>query len=94
MNTSDHTLSAHSEPKIAEVLQQNVEVAEQIKVAANELEVVHAVLSTQLPAASAAGDLEAAVERTGEIERQLTETAEALDKSNQALREMVEPGGH
>lgn len=91
MNKSDHTLSAQSEPEIADVLQQNVEVAEQIKVAANELEVVHAVLSTQLPPAAATGDLEAAVERTGEIERQLTETAEALDKSNQVLRELVTP---
>lgn len=32
--------------------------------------------------------LEAAVERTEEIEQQLNETAEALDRSNELLREM------
>ena len=77
------------QPEIVDVLKQNVEVAEQIKAAASELEVVHAVLSTQVPPQAAAqGDLQAAVERTGDIEQQLTETAEALDKSNELLREI------
>lgn len=73
---------------LVDVLNQNVEAAEQIKAAANELEVVHAVLSTQIPTQTVEGDLQAAVERTEEIEQQLTETAESLDRSNQLLREM------
>lgn len=74
--------------KIADVLTQNVEATEQIAAAAAELVVVHAVLTSHGPAKGAKGDLEAAVERTGEIEEQLTETAEALDKSNKLLREI------
>ena len=73
---------------ISDVLEQNVEAAEQIKAAASELEVVHAVLSTKVPAQGAEGDLQAAVDRTSQIEQQLSNTAEALDKSNAMLREI------
>lgn len=75
-------------PAIADVLLQNIEAAEQIKSAANELEVVHAVLSTKVPGKAAEGDVQAAVVRTGEIEQQLSETAQALDESNERLREI------
>lgn len=74
---------------ISDVLNQNIEVAEQIKASASELEVVHAVLSTKVPVQDAEGDLQAAVERTGEIEQQLSETAEALEKSNELLHEIA-----
>jgi len=78
---------------MADVLSQNLEAAEQIKAAANELEVVHAVLSTQIPNAAATAtvedDLQAAVARTGEIEEQLSETAQALDQSNALLRDLA-----
>lgn len=82
------TAKQSKDTAIGEVLNQNLEAAEQIKAAASELEVVHAVLSTQVPAEAAQGDLKAAVERTGEIEQQLSETAEAMDKSNAVLREL------
>lgn len=77
-----------NDAKIADVLNQNVEATEQIAATATELVVVHAVLSSHVPAKSAKGDLEAAVERTGEIEQQLSETAKALDESNKLLREI------
>ena len=73
---------------ISDVLTQNVEVAQQIKTAANELGVVHAVLSTEVTPAGAEGDLEAAVKRTSEIEQQLIETAQALEKSNERLSQV------
>lgn len=82
------TAKQSKDTAIGEVLNQNLEAAEQIKAAASELEVVHAVLSTQVPAEAAQGDLKAAVERTGEIEQQLSETAEAMDKSNAVLRKL------
>ena len=69
-----------------DVLNQNIEATEQIKAAANELGVVHAVLSTPIPPQSAEGDLEAAVERTEEIEQQLNETAESDAKFGAALQ--------
>ena len=74
--------------EIADVLNQNMEAAEQIKATASELNVVHAVLSTQIPTEALEGDLQAAVERTDELEQQLSETAEALEKSNDLLREI------
>ena len=73
---------------ISDVLTQNVEVAQQIKTAASELGVVHAVLSTEVTPAGAEGDLEAAVKRTSEIEQQLIETAEALEESNERLSQV------
>lgn len=73
---------------ISDVLNQNVEVAQQIKTAANELGVVHAVLSTEVTPSGAEGDLEAAVKRTSEIEQQLIETAEALEESNERLSQV------
>ena len=73
---------------ISDVLHQNIEAAEQIKTSANELAVVHAVLSTKVPAQGAQGDLQAAVKRTAEIEQQLNETVEALDRSNELLSEI------
>ncbi|MGV3679969.1 MAG: hypothetical protein ACO1PM_09620 [Acidovorax sp.] len=75
-------------PEIADVLNQNAEAAEQIKATASELNVVHAVLSTQIPPEALEGDLQAAVERTDELEQQLSETAQALEKSNDLLREI------
>lgn len=74
--------------EIADVLNQNMEAAEQIKATASELNVVHAVLSTQIPTEALEGDLQAAVERTDELEQQLSDTAEALEKSNDLLREI------
>lgn len=73
---------------ISEVLNQNVEVAEQIKTSATELGVVHAVLSTEVTPSGAESDLQAAVKRTSEIEAQLNETAEALEKSHELLSQV------
>ncbi|MFN3437598.1 MAG: hypothetical protein ACK41V_07905 [Acidovorax sp.] len=74
---------------VAEILNQNLETAEQIKATADELDVVHAVLSTQIPTDAMQGDLQAAVERTDQLEQKLTETAEALDKSNELLQQHI-----
>ncbi len=76
------------EAAISDVLSQNMEAVEQIKTSAGELGVVHAVLSTKVPKQEVEGDLQVAVKRTSEIEQQLNETAEALDKSNKLLREI------
>lgn len=76
------------EAAISDVLNQNVEAVKEIKASASELEVVHAVLSTKVAPQGTEDDLHAAVERTAQIEQQLSETAEALDKSNEILREI------
>lgn len=79
----------HPSSEVAEILNQNLETAEQIKATADELDVVHAVLSTQIPTDAMQGDLQAAVERTDQLEQKLTETAEALDKSNELLQQHI-----
>jgi hypothetical protein len=75
--------------EVAEILNQNLETAEQIKSTADELDVVHAVLSTQIPTDAMQGDLQAAVERTDQLEQKLSETADALDESNQLLQQHI-----
>ncbi|MDP3226474.1 MAG: hypothetical protein Q8N13_00670 [Acidovorax sp.] len=75
--------------EVAEILNQNLETAEQIKATADELDVVHAVLSTQIPTDAMQGDLQAAVERTDQLEQKLSETADALDKSNELLQQHI-----
>lgn len=75
-----------SSTDMAEILNQNLETAEQIKATANELDVVHAVLATQIPSDALKGDLQSAVERTDQLEQKLQETAEALGKSNEQLQ--------
>lgn len=74
---------------MAKVLHNNQEAAEQIKAAANDLDVVHAVLTTQIPDEALQGDLQAAVERTDQLEQQLSETAQALDESNELLQRHI-----
>lgn len=76
-------------PLIAEVVTENAEVVEQLKAAANELEVVHAVLSTKVPMAAPSADVSVAIERTDLIGQQLAETAEVLDKTTEKLREIA-----
>lgn len=81
-SNTPHTSSSD----MAEILNQNLETAEQIKATANELDVVHAVLATQIPSDALKGDLQSAVERTDQLEQKLQETAEALEKSNEQLQ--------
>jgi ABC-type transporter Mla subunit MlaD len=50
---------------------------------------VHAVLSTQVPTQQTDADVRAAVERTDQIGQQLADTAEALEKTTEKLRELV-----
>lgn len=75
--------------EISQILSNNLETAEQIKATASELDVVHAVLSTQIPTEALQGDLQAAVDRTDQLEQQLNDTAEALDQSNELLRQVA-----
>ncbi|RYH48699.1 MAG: hypothetical protein EON54_15980 [Alcaligenaceae bacterium] len=81
------------EAVLAKVVSQNLEAAGKIKSASNELEVVHAVLATQVPAKQVDADVLAAVDRTDEIGQQLADTAEALVKSTELLRDMGATAG-
>jgi hypothetical protein len=68
-----------------EALDKNRQVAEEVKEAADELAVVHAVLDSHLPGDAGAEDVARAVAHTGEIEKRLTESGKILDEVNETL---------
>ena len=72
--------------KLDRALQKNEQVAEDVKEAADELAVVHAVLDTKLPEAAKSGDVATAVAQTEDIEKRLTASGKALDEVNRTLR--------
>lgn len=75
------------EKSLGEVLQTNQKVSADVKDAAEELEVVHAVLDTKVPEQERDGDLDAAIDRTQLLEKKLKESSAQLDIANDALQE-------
>jgi hypothetical protein len=71
---------------LAGALAKNAEAADAVQEVADELSVVHAVLSKEV-ANVGDGDAATAVERTAALEQKLTETAEKMAEVNQALAE-------
>jgi len=80
-------------PAIADALEKNKQVAEEIKEAADDLLVVHTVLEKELPKKETGqAEVDQAVAHTSEIEKRLTKSAEVLDEVNEALERSVEAG--
>lgn len=73
------------QPDLNDALEKNKQVAEDIKEAADDLLIVHEVLEKGLSDKAAPADVEQAVNHTGEIEKKLSESAEALDEVNESL---------
>jgi ABC-type Fe3+-citrate transport system substrate-binding protein len=74
---------------VAEALDQNKKVAEEVKDAADELAVVHAVLETQLPNQASAADVAQAVAQTDQLEKRLAESGKTLDEVNRKLEKTL-----
>ena len=70
---------------IAEALDKSKQATEEVKKAADDLAVVHAVLDTKLAKGASDGDVARAVARTDTVEKRLTESAEKLDEVNETL---------
>lgn len=68
---------------LAEALAKNAEATDAVQEVADELSVVHAVLTKEVK--NVAGDAATAVERTAVLEQKLSETAEKMTEVNQAL---------
>jgi len=68
---------------LADVLDANKEATEDVKKVADHLAVVHAVLDQGVPAGH--DDLGLATEQTAQLEKQLVEASEKLDKVNEQL---------
>ncbi|MET0210317.1 MAG: hypothetical protein ABW220_14830 [Burkholderiaceae bacterium] len=72
---------------LAEALAKNEEATEAVQEVADELGVVHAVLTQEVVKIAGEGDAANAVERTAALEKKLTETAEKMVEVNEALAE-------
>ena len=74
---------------LAEALKDTKQATEAVKGAAEELAVIHAVLSSDLPADVRQGDAGAAVEQTKSVEKQLDDSAELLDQATDKLQREI-----
>lgn len=77
---------------VGEAIAQNQEVAEEIKRAADDLAVVHAVLDTKIADAPADADVQRAVAETLEVEKRLAKSADKLEQVNETLASSVQGG--
>ena len=72
---------------LSDALEKNEEAAEEVRKAAEDLAVAHAVLDTKTSQGSAAdGEMAHAVAETKKVEKRLDQSAEKLDHVNEALR--------
>jgi hypothetical protein len=70
---------------LAEALDKSKQATEDVKKAADDLAVVHAVLDTKLARGASDGDVARAVAETDKVEKRLTRSAEKLDEVNETL---------
>lgn len=70
---------------LADALAKNEEAKEAVQDVADELGVVHAVLTTEAAKVAEGGDAATAVERTAVLEKKLNETADKMAEVNKAL---------
>jgi hypothetical protein len=75
--------------RIAEVIDKNRKVTEEVKGVADELAVVHAVLDKRLPEDARAEDVAQALAHTEALEKRLTESGKVLDQVNAALERVT-----
>jgi hypothetical protein len=79
--------SQQPELSLEDVLRTNQKVSSDVKDAAEELEIVHAVLDSKVPENARAGDVGAAIDRTELLEKKLKESTAQLDIANAALQQ-------
>jgi hypothetical protein len=72
---------------LAKALKKNQEAAVAVEDVAQELGVVHAVLSAELADVATEGDFASAVARTRTLEGKLSDTVEKMEEVNRALAE-------
>jgi hypothetical protein len=77
---------------LAKTLKENKEATQAVEKAADDLAVVHAVLDSELPKKTVSSDVDRAVERTGQLEKQLSASSEKLKKVNESLERELTKG--
>jgi hypothetical protein len=89
-NTTQGSRRGNDAPSpIADALDKNKQASEDVKKAADDLAVVHAVLDTKIAKGASDGDVARAVAETGKVEKRLTKSAEKLDQVNETLEREV-----
>ncbi|MGJ7568406.1 hypothetical protein ACSFBM_31450 [Variovorax sp. GB1R11] len=83
------TVSPREDLPTADAVQTNKQVAQEVKAAADDLVVVHAVLDKELAEEVRSDDVNQAVAQTAKIEKRLSKSAKALDKVNRKLEDKV-----
>lgn len=73
-------------------VQTNKQVAQEVKAAADDLVVVHAVLDKELAEEARSDEVDQAVAQTAKIEKRLSKSAKALDDVNRKLGSRVSTG--
>ncbi len=74
---------------LADALDKSKVATEEVKNAADDLAVVHAVLDTKLSDGASDEDVQRAVAETAQVEKRLTKSAEKLDEVNETLERVV-----
>jgi hypothetical protein len=77
---------------VADALDKNKQATAEVKRAADDLAVVHAVLDTKLSKGASDGDVAKAVAEADKIEKRLTDSAGTLEQVNETLeKELSKP---
>lgn len=83
------TQGGHPGSPLADALDKSKVATEEVKNAADDLAVVHAVLDTKLSDGASDEDVQRAVAETAQVEKRLTKSAEKLDQVNETLEQVV-----
>ena len=75
---------------LSEALEKNEEATAEVKKAADQLAVVHAVLDTKIARGAPDGEVQQAVAETKKVEKRLDESADKLDDVNETLKREVD----
>jgi hypothetical protein len=71
-------------------LDKNKHATAEVRKAADDLSVAHAVLETKLAKGASDADVARAVAQTGRVEKRLTETTDTLQQVNETLEQVLE----
>lgn len=85
MSARRTTASPHEDSPTTDAVKTNKQVAQEVKTAADDLVVVHAVLDKELAKEVRSEDVDQAVAQTATIEKRLSKSAKALDDVNRKL---------
>ena len=88
-SSNEQAPAAAGASPLVEALDQNKTATEQVKQAADDLAVVHAVLDTKVAGGADDEDVKRAVAHTSEVEQRLDASVKKLEKVNETLERVV-----